>query len=69
MDDVRCKEPLSDYQGVYSEVHQNLIPVFYNLLYRQRDVAERVEHFKDLLEIFGRDMPVHLQGSSDVGMT
>ena len=54
--------------GVYSKVHQDLISFLYDLLYRQGDVAEGVEQLEDLLEVFGRDVPIHLQGSGDVGM-
>ena len=65
----RWMENLLSQSAVYSEVHQRLVPFLYDLLYWQRDVAERVEHLEDLLEVFGRDMPVHLQGSGDVGMS
>ena len=52
-----------EFEGVYLEVHKSLISFLYDLLYRQRDVTEGVEQLEDLLEVFGRDVPIHLQGS------
>ena len=64
----RWIENLLSLSVAYSEAHKHLIPLLYYLSYRQSDVAEGIEHLENLLEIFGGDMPVHLQSSGDIGM-